>query len=82
MGLGEEVGWRGLVQYGFCEATTSLTASLVLGVLWAGWHLPLVWTEGNSGSWSSCCWTVAGLQLTDRANPEGFDRLGLRRAGR
>jgi hypothetical protein len=27
---------------------TALAASLLLGVLWAGWHLPLLWTEGSA----------------------------------
>jgi membrane protease YdiL (CAAX protease family) len=51
-GLGEEPGWRGFALPRLLERSNPLVASLVLGVLWAGWHLPLVWTEGSSLSGS------------------------------
>ena len=47
-GLGEELGWRGFALPRLLRRFTALAASLVLGVLWAGWHLPLLWTEGSS----------------------------------
>ena len=47
-GLGEEPGWRGFALPRLLDRTNPLVASLLLGVLWAGWHLPLVWTEGSS----------------------------------
>ena len=45
-GLGEELGWRGFALPQLLARRTPLTASLVLGVVWAAWHLPLLWTPG------------------------------------
>ncbi|MFB6166131.1 MAG: lysostaphin resistance A-like protein [Haloarculaceae archaeon] len=39
-GLNEEPGWRGFAQARLNERYGALAASLVIGVLWAGWHLP------------------------------------------
>jgi uncharacterized protein len=39
--LGEESGWRGFLLPKLLEGYTPLTASLILGVLWGLWHLPL-----------------------------------------
>ncbi len=47
-GLGEETGWRGYALPRMLDTTGAVAASLVLGVLWAAWHLPLFWTEGSS----------------------------------
>jgi membrane protease YdiL (CAAX protease family) len=47
-GLGEELAWRGFALPRLLTRYNALVASLVLGVIWALWHLPLVWTEGNS----------------------------------
>lgn len=40
--LGEEPGWRGFAMPRLQEKHSALTASLILGVLTAFWHLPLV----------------------------------------
>ena len=45
-GVGEEVAWRGLALPLLLVRHNALGASLILGLLWAAWHLPLVWTEG------------------------------------
>jgi uncharacterized protein len=47
-GLGEETGWRGFALPRQLTRTGFLTGSLVLGLAWATWHLPLVWTEGSA----------------------------------
>jgi membrane protease YdiL (CAAX protease family) len=47
-GLGEELAWRGFALPRLLTRYNALVASVVLGVIWALWHLPLLWTEGNS----------------------------------
>jgi membrane protease YdiL (CAAX protease family) len=47
-GLGEETGWRGYALPRLLEFTGAVGASLVLGLVWASWHLPLFWTDGTS----------------------------------
>lgn len=39
-GLNEEPGWRGFAQPYLNERYDALTASLIIGVVWAFWHLP------------------------------------------
>lgn len=47
-GLGEETGWRGFALPRLLEVNGAVVASIVLGVIWAAWHLPLFWIEGAS----------------------------------
>jgi membrane protease YdiL (CAAX protease family) len=45
-GLGEEPAWRGFALPRLLESQGAIGASLVVGILWALWHLPLLWTPG------------------------------------
>jgi membrane protease YdiL (CAAX protease family) len=45
-GLGEELGWRGYLLPRLLIRHRAISASLILGLYWWLWHLPLVWTAG------------------------------------
>ena len=44
--LGEELGWRGFVLPRMQARHSALKASLLIGILWGPWHLPL-WLTGT-----------------------------------
>ncbi len=39
-GLGEEIGWRGFALPHLQKTRTAASSTLILALLWAGWHLP------------------------------------------
>ncbi len=47
--VGEEAGWRGFALPLLLERYSPLKAGLVLGIVWAGWHLPVLVAGGYSG---------------------------------
>jgi len=46
--LPEEYGWRGFALDPLQKRTNALGASLILGTIWALWHLPLFFIEGTT----------------------------------
>lgn len=44
--IGEELGWRGYALPRLLERASPLVATLVLGVIWAIWHLPAFYLPG------------------------------------
>ncbi len=46
-GFGEEIGWRGFLADRLLDRTSRAATSLIVWVVWAGWHLPLFWIVGN-----------------------------------
>ena len=42
----EEFGWRGWLQPALQDHTSPLGAAVVVGLVWAVWHLPLFWLYG------------------------------------
>lgn len=68
--LGEEFGWRGLALPSLEARFSPLWASLILGVIWAVWHLPLFFI---SGSKQPAFWVVCPAD-----NPsDHLDHMGL-----
>lgn len=47
---GEEVGWRGYLLPRLTESTGLVAASLIVGAVWAAWHLPLFFAAGADTS--------------------------------
>ena len=45
-GLGEEIGWRGFATPKLSENNTVLVSSLIVGLVWAVWHIPLYFFPG------------------------------------
>jgi membrane protease YdiL (CAAX protease family) len=45
---GEEIGWRGYVLPRFQASHSALAASLIVGVIWALWHLPKFLAPDNT----------------------------------
>ena len=45
--LGEEIGWRGFALPWLQERFNALNSSVILGTIWAIWHLPLFWLPGD-----------------------------------
>jgi len=46
-GLGEEIGWRGYATPKLMEKRSALVSSLIVGVVWAAWHIPLYFVPGS-----------------------------------
>ena len=45
--LGEEFGWRGFLLPRLQEKYNALTSSLIIGLVWGFWHLPLFFIAGD-----------------------------------
>lgn len=57
----EEPGWRGMALPLLQQRFNATIASVILGVIWAVWHLPLFVTQGSSQAGSS--FLVFGLSV-------------------
>ena len=63
-GMSEEFGWRGYALPKLQAKWNALTSSIVLGVIWAVWHLPLWFLAGSSQQGTSFWPFLANLILT------------------
>ena len=65
-GGNEEPGWRGFALPAMLERQQPVVASVLLGVVWTIWHLPLYFSSGWSGASHSLAWvllSVIGLSI-------------------
>ena len=63
--LSEEAGWRGFALPRLEENHSALTSSLILGLIWAGWHIPLYFLPGSSQAKLTIpLWAYVALILT------------------
>jgi membrane protease YdiL (CAAX protease family) len=46
-GMGEEFGWRGFAMPRLQTRYNALVSSIIIGVLWGIWHIPLYFLEGS-----------------------------------
>lgn len=66
--LGEEGGWRGYLLPRLLETMSEVRASVVLGVIWALWHLPVMalfadWRGGTSLAFYLPVYTIGVVAL-------------------
>ncbi|MDH5607741.1 MAG: CPBP family intramembrane metalloprotease, partial [Anaerolineae bacterium] len=59
--LQEEFGWRGFATDRLQEKFNALWASIIMGILWAVWHLPLLFIPREESYYNRPAW---GLFLT------------------
>jgi membrane protease YdiL (CAAX protease family) len=56
---GEEIGWRGFALPHLQKRYNALLATLIVGLLWSLWHLPLVFLTGNPMAQSPLIWLIS-----------------------
>lgn len=62
--FGEEIGWRGFVLPKLKKKFNSLISSIILGVIWACWHLPLFFVHAEGYNISFITYIIETIWLT------------------
>lgn len=60
--LGEEIGWSGYVIDPMQDRWNALQASILMGLVWAAWHIMLLVQAGRSPAWIA--WQCLNLMAT------------------
>jgi len=65
LALGEEIGWIGYAYDPMEERWNAFRASLILGIIWASWHLPIyIFVGGQTLLWTAAQFLyVIGLRI-------------------
>lgn len=65
---GEEIGWRGFLVPELMKFNSFTRTSLIVGIIWSAWHVPLiVWSGYNSGtpSWYAVsCFAIMVISIS------------------
>jgi membrane protease YdiL (CAAX protease family) len=59
--IGEELGWRGYALPKMGETRKPLLASLIVGLGWGLWHLPLFWINGSLQADIPVIWFIVSI---------------------
>lgn len=61
----EEIGWRGFALPHLQKRYTALVATLIVGILWGAWHLPLFFWAGNPmAEYPFLPWFISTIAVT------------------
>ena len=61
--FGEEVGWRGFLTPRLYKLTNFTTTSIIIGVIWFIWHIPLLMMTNYGGDISMLKFTFGAISL-------------------
>lgn len=69
MAVGEEIGWRGLLAPELAKMTSFTKTALISGIIWAAWHMPLIFLSSYHGDgtpvvYSAACFTLLLIAIS------------------
>ncbi|SFB30445.1 CPBP family intramembrane glutamic endopeptidase [Clostridium frigidicarnis] len=61
----EEIGWRGFLQSALQKKFSIISSTVIVGIIWTVWHLPLWFISGSpQSSMSFLCFSITGIALS------------------
>ena len=63
-GLGEEIGWRGLLVPELAKVTTFTKTALISGIVWAAWHMPAIFLSDLNSAGTPNVYAAAMFAVT------------------